>query len=170
MRSATLWRIDAGLLAVHAVGAATAWLAMPRRVPTHFTLAGTPDAWSRTTVASWFGLLVTSIALSWLIHALSHAVSLESWNIPDKERLLQLPREEQEPVIELVHGYAAASAITTTVIFLALQVGVYLIATQDAHGPPWFVSVVMYGALATLLIGTVCWSRLLRRTLRRVAH
>jgi uncharacterized membrane protein len=61
--------VNKGLIVVLVGAALWAWPRLPERIPTHFGLDGQADAWSETTLVSWFlvpasGLLLIAILSS----------------------------------------------------------------------------------------------------------
>lgn len=165
MRASTLWTVNAGLQVTHAIGAVAAWSALPPKLPLHFNFSGTPDAWARTSVLSWFGPLAISLALSWFIRALTTRGPLEFWDIPEKQRFLKLSPEQRAPVMEMLHALVAATAVATSLVFAALQVGIYQTARGATRTLPWYVDAVMLGSLAALLLATIPWTRAVRRAI-----
>ena len=169
MRASTLWRLNWTLLLLHGTGAALAWSALPRRIPVHFDFGGDLDALAPASLASWFGLLAVSVAVSASLYVLSIHGPLELWNIPEKERFLRLTAQQRRPVLELLHSFMAGAAIGCTIVLAALQLGLYLVAHGYADRLPWYITSVMYGAIALLLVSTVPWSRTVRRAVLKAA-
>jgi len=170
MHSLTLWRLNWALLLLHGIGAVLAWSALPQRIPIHFGLGAAPDAWATTSLASWFGLFAVSAVTSTFIHALSRYGPLTLWNIPEKERFLQLSPRQRAPVLELLYSFMAAAAICTTVALLALHLGLYLVASGRTPALPWYTQAATYGGFVLLLVGLVPWSRAVRRAVLHAAN
>ena len=169
MRASTLWRLNWTLLLLDGAGAMLTWSTLPRRVPTHFDFGGTPDAWARTSLTSWFGLVAITAAVSAFVYALSMHAPLELWNIPEKERFLRLSSQQRAPILELLRRSMAVAAICCTISLSSLQLGLYIVAHDHANGLPWYITGVTYGALILLLVGAVPWSRALRRAVLQAA-
>ena len=169
MRASTLWRLNWTLLLLHGTGAVLAWSALPRRIPAHFDFSGDLNTFAPTSLASWFDLLAISVAISASLYLLSTHGSLESWNIPEKERFLRLTPQQRRPVLELLQSFMAGAAIGCTIVLAALHLGLYLVAHGYADRLPWYITSVMYAAIALLLVSTVPWSRAVRRAVLRAA-
>ena len=167
MRASTLWRVNWALLLLHAAGVIVAWSDLPRRMPVHFNFSGDPGAWAQTSLASWFALLLISVAVSAFVYAVSTYAPLERWNIPEKERFLRLSAQQRLPVLELLHAFMAMAAICCTVVLSVLQLGLYLVARGYTARLPWYITGVMYCAIILLLVGVVPWSRAVRRAVRQ---
>jgi uncharacterized membrane protein len=169
MRASNLWRANSALLLIYVAAAVIGWLTLPDRIPVHFGLGGAADAWTRTSAVSWFGLCAITIAISWLLYLVSTRGPLELWNIPEKERFLRLTAQQREPVLELLRSFMAGAAICCTVCLFALHTGLYLVARGDVARLPWYTLLVMYSAIALLLISTAPSSRAVRRAVLRAA-
>ena len=89
-----------GLVAFHAALAIVAWFFLPARIPTHFGLAGNPDAWDAPSLFTWFSLVGVSFGIPCLIQLLMSPAARDTWNIPEKERFLKVTAEQQAPAIE----------------------------------------------------------------------
>ena len=113
------------LLAVLAGFALWAYPRLPGRIPTHFGIGGEPDAWSQRSVASWFLLPAIGAFLTLLMVFVAALVGRkpEYVNMPAKTKLLQLPREEQLPVLREVQLFVMRMNAIMLLSFLAIQWG-----------------------------------------------
>src|SRR5688572_27674315 len=90
------------LLTATGMLAFTAWAypQLPARIPTHFDFRGQPDAWGSSAsflLLPALGILVSVVLLLTTKLAQRNA----KWvNMPGKERLLALPREQQQWALE----------------------------------------------------------------------
>jgi len=122
-----------GVLAVGLLAFALwAWTGLPDRIPTHFGLDGTADAWSVRTVWSWFGApfigLLLTAGLGWVRWILPRK---PGWvNLPDRTRLADLPEVARRPVNEALSGFMALLQCQLLIIFSLIQFGTY----RTAHG------------------------------------
>jgi hypothetical protein len=163
MRSAKLWRTVKAVLVFHFLLATVAWFILPPEIPTHFGANGKADAWSSTSIVSWFSLVAVSVALSLMIFFLTSPAAKSTWNIGEKKRFLQLTPEQQAPVLELMRLFGAASALCVNVVFLTLNLGVYLAAQGHTRGLPWWSNLILFGAPGCLVLGLIPWDRAVRR-------
>ena len=96
-----------------------AWPQLPEKIPTHFGIRGTPDAWSEKTLLRWFTVPAVGIGLTgllWLVRfILPHR---PKWvNLPDRRCLTELPEECQKQVIKMLAGFLAMVQTELLVIF-----------------------------------------------------
>jgi uncharacterized membrane protein len=117
-----------GVLVVGLVGFALwAWPRLPDRIPTHFGLDGTADAWSPRSPGSWFGLPAIALLLMagmgcvrWLLPRKPGWV-----NLPDRTRLDSLPEAARRPVNEMLSGFLSLLQCQLLVIFALIQLSTY---------------------------------------------
>src|SRR5687767_7689187 len=128
------------VLAIY-VGAATlVYPTLPERIPTHFTIYGEPDDWSRTSFWSWFALPVICVVISAFFHVIG-AISERypaAFNVPDKDKYLALSRAERAPVISTMRTFLEVMTLEMTVLFAALQAGMYEVASGGGEALPWY--------------------------------
>jgi hypothetical protein len=94
---------------------------LPDRIPTHFGFAGQPDAWSAKTPLTVFGILIVAAVLLLLMAFASSArLSPRYYNFPGKERLLDLPPDQQRYILQPVREGLAwmGSGLTIGLSFL----------------------------------------------------
>lgn len=156
-------------MATHLLVAAVLWPLLPDTVPIHFGLAGEPDRWSETTVLTWFFLPAISTGTAFLLWGIGRLVvrTPETWNLPDREAFLRLTDQQRAPVMDSLLAYLGGVSILTTLLFLALHVGVYTTAVGFTDGLPWYIGVLTAGSVALILGGAVV---LRRRIDRQIAE
>lgn len=163
MRSTKLWLVVKGGIAIHLLLAVIAWFMLPPRIPTHFGLGGKPDAWSETSLLGWFMLVAISAGLSAMVYLTTSPGAKTMWNIGEKKRFLALTPEQQVPIFELIRIFGACAALCVNIVFLTLQLGLYLAAQGHTKGLPWWTNIVLFGAPFCLVVGIVPWDRAVRR-------
>ncbi|HLV26418.1 MAG TPA: DUF1648 domain-containing protein [Gemmatimonadales bacterium] len=130
------------------------WPSLPEKLPVHFGASGAPDAWADRSLFSWFGLPMIGLAMVLLMYALSRirvGGSLDLWNIPEKDRFLRLTPDQQAPLVERLRRVPLLCGVLTTVMFMALHVGVYQAATGRSSGLPWYSMVVIGVSIVGIL-------------------
>lgn len=127
---------------------------LPERIPIHFGLDGTADAWAQTGFVSWFGLPTVALAtalLLWGMVRLARRASPELWNVPEKERFLRLTPEQRAPILARLERMSAICGLVTSAMFLAIHVAVYETAMGHRAGLPWYAFAVMIGGVVLIL-------------------
>jgi uncharacterized membrane protein len=124
--------VNRGLIVVLVGAAIWAWPRLPDEIPTHFGLDGQADAWSPTTLFSWFLVPISALILMALIGWLRRLIPRKPrWvNLPDKTKLEDLPEVARRPVVEALSGLLAMVQTEVLVIFGLIQMGSY----RAAHG------------------------------------
>jgi len=138
------------LLAAHAGFAAWAWPHLPESIPAHFDASGQPTRWTRTSVGSWFGLVGVSAGIAALMGVLAWAAPRYPalLNIPNKDKMLALPPERQQPVLRRAMDLLWLINAPILLCFLLIQLGMW----HGAHGgdPTGFT----VGALVLAVLST----------------
>ncbi len=164
------WRLASGLLAFHFLLATFVWFTVPARIPTHFNLQGRADAWDTRSLLTWFVLPLVSLGVQLLIRLLSSPANCKTWNIPEKERFLQLTREQQAPVFELTKGFAGLAALCVTFTFLVLHAGMYLAAKGVTAGLPWYFQMMLFAPTVCLLASLIPWAQAVKKSILSACH
>jgi uncharacterized membrane protein len=160
-----VWWWARGLLALHACFVLVAWPNLPSRIPTHFDRAGTPDAWSGPSFVSWFLLLSVSLGLHLLMMAVTVPAMRKYWNIPEKERFLQLTPEQQAPVVKLMQTFGGISALCLGTVMFALQVGTYLVAHGHLKTLHIYIYCAIFVPVGCMLLAMIPWFKAVRQAI-----
>ena len=150
------WRL-LNLALVAALLAVSIWAypQLPDRIPTHFGAGGDPDAWSDRTVAAWFLLPGVSVFVTLLLLFVGELVGRRPQyvNMPAKARLLELPPEEQRPILRRVQLFVYQLNALMLVILSAIQLGSWRAAQNlSTRG---ILAAVMLGSLVGLPLLTI---------------
>lgn len=123
--------LNIGLLVLLFAGSALVWPELPERIPAHYGANGVIDRWTETTLLSWFAMPLVALATSALLYGVAafSARSVERINMPGKERLLVLPPERQQAVLQRLRGGIELLALPTTIIFCIIQFANYRAAS-----------------------------------------
>lgn len=121
--SARLVHILNGMvLALLLIGSALVYSDLPDRIPVHYDLGGVPDRWSDRTPLAWFGLPLVAFGVTALLYGIGLAMPRNPrlLNLPDRERFLQLPADEQRRIMsigaQMLYWLAAINLIGFTMI------------------------------------------------------
>ena len=114
-----------------------AWPRLPERIPTHFGMDGQADAWSETTLMSWFLVPGIALLLVVLIGWFRGMIYRKpGWvNLPDKTKLQDLPEVARGPVLDALSGLLAMVQTEMLIIFGLVQLSTYRSAMgQESQG------------------------------------
>jgi len=137
------------------------WPDLPARIPTHFDLSGTPDAWSARSVWSWFGLPLITLGTVLFLDVVTRwslrNPEAPALNLPNKAAILALPAKRRAPVLARVAWTMYAIGTVCVVAFILIQFGT-LAEAQGAGGQGWILAgilVTLIAPLAMLVVGLV---------------
>jgi len=136
-------------LATMAAASAAAWPALPGRIPQHFDLGRDADRWVARTPEAWWSLPLIAAGTVAFLFALAWALprSAEGVNLPDKQRLLALPRHQQRAALEPLAAALCWVAFVIVLVMGAVQAARFATAT----GGPGQVLLIVAGALLVAL-------------------
>jgi uncharacterized membrane protein len=123
---------------------------LPERIPLHFGSGGEPDRWGDRTLLSWLLLPLIAAGTVVLLYGVGAFIPSrpQSFNVPDKQKLLALPPHLQRWVMSGVVNMLHVLALTMLVMFCGLQYGAWESAhTGEASG-------VLMGSVAFSLVVT----------------
>lgn len=150
-------RLNAFLLGTLFIFCILVWSKLPDRIPIHFGADGTPDRWVATTVWSWFGIplfvSLLTIFMAWLSGWIRRRPDLV--NIPNKNRFLELPKERQDALLELLSASIHAIMIVVTLMIGGIQYSIYRTAIGAASGTGTLVPIVVIVGTVLLTGGTI---------------
>lgn len=123
-----LLHVTNGLLLTALVGGSLfVYPDLPDRIPLDFGADGSVDRWGDRSLLSWMALPLIGLATGALLMGsgllLPHRPAL--LNMPDKDRLLQLPPHLQRRVLDGVAAVIHATTFVTLAMFAAIQYGAY---------------------------------------------
>jgi hypothetical protein len=161
MNERSVYRLQLVLLAGYFAGAAALWPLLPDRVPLHLGFTGEATTWTPTSLLSWFGLPLFSVAMTAFLFGLGRLSvrAPELWNIPDKERFLALPPAERAPIEAYLRGFLAWCSVLVTLCFIGVHIGMYDAATGHVLGLKGWSHVVSVGSIAAILLLAFASSR-----------
>ena len=168
MSTSSIRRLQLVLLALFFAGAAIAWPHLPPRIAIHFGFSGRPDRWVSTTWIAWFGLPLLAAAMTLVLLGIDKLLqrSPEMWNVPNRERFLQMSPAEREPIESAVHRLVAWCAVLITCSFIGAELEVYRSARLTAV-PGWAVQLLVWTPAILVLVLVLRMNRFIRKQIRR---
>lgn len=160
--------IHAVLLALYWAACIVLWAALPERVPHHFGLGGQPTSWTRTSPLSWFGLPAMAVAMWLFVRGMMRLSETNPtlWNIPEKQRFLELTPARRAPALAALRAAMAWVALLVTLTFAAIQVAIYETATGRSDGLAWYVQLAVWGAILGTIAVPLAYMPRVRRLIR----
>lgn len=145
------------LLGALFAGSMMVYPTLPERFPRHFGASGQPDAWSERSVLSWLALPLVAAGIALLLEGVTRlsGSNPRMWNVPDKPRFLALTPAEQAPIIARLRNFVGFVAVTSTVLMMVVQAGIYFAATRRGNGMPVFVFAGIFIHLLVLAVGAL---------------
>lgn len=122
---------------------------LPDRIPLHFGADGQADRWGDRTLLSWLLLPLIGAATAALMTGIGIMLprNPKLINMPDKDRLLQLPDYLQRWVIEGVAATLHVMTFVMLVMFTTMQYGAWRTAVSGDGS-----SMVTTGAIIALVV------------------
>lgn len=165
MPASTVRRLNGTLVLLFGLVSAAVWSHLPEQIPVHFGFRGQPDAWARASFLSWFGLPITAAGMAlflwWAGRLANRPPAL--WNMPEKQEFLRLPPEARQRIETAAETYLAWVSVCTTVLLIAIQVGIYMTATGYTAGLSSYIALVLFAGIAVILAGALLLNRRLKR-------
>ncbi len=144
---------------------------LPARVPRHFGLGGTADAYWDATLLHWMALPAIAIVVvgglygaAWWVGTRPAAVSM-----PDQQRYDALRPADQRLIAGHVQTFLYGTATATLVLFVVAQGSTYHVATSATNTLPRVGWVLTLGIPVVLTIATGALAWWLPRRVRRLA-
>jgi len=133
-----------------------AWPRLPDRIPTHFGLNGMPDAWSGTTLTSWFLVPGLALLLAGGVGILRRILPLKPrWvNLPGRTKLVELPEAARGPVLEVLSGSLAMVQTEILVLFALVYLGTLRTAMGESS-QGIMILVLLFAVLASPILTVV---------------
>lgn len=158
MPKRTVHVLNAVLLLLLVAGGVLAYGELPSTIPTHFSFTGQPDGYSDR--ANWFVLLSAGLATAAIVYGCAYFVGRRpgALNMPNQAQFDALPDTAKHDLALFWTHILYWMATNVLVLFAAIQVGTYAVATGRADALPPYVlaveGVIILGSLlsAPLLI------------------
>lgn len=123
---------------------------LPSDVPLHFGADGTADRWGARTLLRWMTLPIAAAATAALLYGVAAFMPgrPQSFNMPEKKKLLELPAPLQRWVIGGAVNMLHIMTLTMLIMFCGLQYGTW----ETAHtrtGSSLIVASVIFTLVVT---------------------
>ncbi|HSK20796.1 MAG TPA: DUF1648 domain-containing protein [Longimicrobiales bacterium] len=138
---------------------------LPERIPLHFAADGTPDRWGARSLLKWLLLPLIGAAtigllygVAWFLPGRPHLL-----NMPDKKKLLELPRPLQDRVLAAAVAMMYYTALALAVMFASIQYGAWVSATTGTSSSATVVGIIF--ALVVMPFVTIGFLVVIQRRL-----
>lgn len=123
---------------------------LPAEIPLHFGANGSADSWGRPTLMRWLMLPMVAAATVVLLYVVAAFMPRrpQSFNIPDKKKLLELPAPLQRWVIGGVVNMLHIMTLTMLIMFCGIQYGTWETAHTRA-GSSLIVASILFSLVVT---------------------
>ena len=145
--------VNAGLLALLIGGSLWVYPALPDQIPRHFGFYGEADAYWATTGLRWMLLPITAVVSGGIVYGsawlIGHAP--DGMNVPNQGHYDQLSPGQKRIVTTFAQRAVYWMTTPLLVVFGAVQVGTYHVATTPATALPPAVMVAIVGGILSIL-------------------
>lgn len=125
---------------------------LPEQIPIHFNLSGDAVRFAESTAGNWFlvPLIITFSGLhEFLIAWALLSAGFESWNFPEKKKVLQLSAEEQKPFKKIVTLFVYHILLLTAAYILLI--GIFLAGFSSLYAFNEAPSIISSGPVILVL-------------------
>lgn len=150
-----VYLLNAALIAAFFAVSAAAFHRLPATIPIHFGWSGSADAWTGTSLLSWFGLPFFAAACGASIYLLSRLGRRKPgmYNLPRKREFLALSAGSREEVLSILDVFLAWLSVAVTLETVAVQFSVFSTATGRTEGLSLATVLALVVGTAALGIG-----------------
>jgi uncharacterized membrane protein len=123
---------------------------VPAEIPLHFGADGVADRWGGRTLLSWMMLPLIGTATVLLIYGVAALMPRrpQSFNMPDKRKLLELPPPLQRWVIAGASNMLHVMTLTLLIMFCGIQYGTWE-AAQTRSGSQMIMASIIFSLVVT---------------------
>ena len=161
--------LNLGLALLLAGGSLWAYPQLPTRIPRHFGLGGTADAYWSATVVHWMLLPCIALAMVGLVYGAAWWIGRApgSINVPNQQQYDALAPSDQRVILRDVQAFLYGTATAVLVLFLVGQWGTYHVATSGSNTLPTLGMVVSFAVPLLVLAAAFGLAWWLPRRVRR---
>jgi len=139
------------------------WQALPEMIPVHFGFSGAPDRWTGKGWELALIVLLPLIMTAFLYGMLALSKKYTGLiNVPQKEKLLALPKERQEPFWNMLTELMAGLAATINIVFFSIIYSMVQVAFARQTGLSW----MFFAALGLVFLFAIVYIVRLKRVIR----
>jgi uncharacterized membrane protein len=163
--------LNFGLALLLAGGSLWAYPRLPARIPRHFGLGGTADAYWSATVVHWMLLPCIALAMAGLVYGAAWSIGRapDSINVPNQQQYDALAPSDQRVILRDVQAFLYGTATAVLVLFLVGQWGTYHVATTASNALPTLGRVVSIGVPLGILAASLVFAWWVPRRVRRLS-
>lgn len=155
----TLHIVNGALLVLLFGGSLWLYPALPEQIPHHFDLYGQADAYWGATLVRWMLLPVIAALTAACLYGPAWLVGPSGFNVPRQEQYEALSPAQKRHVTALVQRALYWMTTAELVILVAVQAGVYAVATTAATTLPAAVGGTIIAGLLAIggITGWLVW-------------
>ena len=164
--------VNGTLLVFLFAGSLWAYPALPEQIPRHFGPYGQADAYGATTLLRWMLLPIVAVFSGAILYGSGWLIrrAPEGINVPNQAQYEQLSDEDKRALAARAQRATYWMGAPLLVVFGAVQVGTYHVATTPATALPTAVMTTMGGGILLILgiaVGLTWW---MHRRVRALAE
>lgn len=154
--------LNAGLALLLVGGSLWAFPRLPARIPRHYGLGGTADAYWDATLLHWMLGPAIALVVVGIVYGAAWWTGQApgSVNVPNQQQYDALAPAEKRVILRDVQVFLYGTATAMLVLFSVIQASTYHVATTGADTLPtagWVVSVGMPVGLLAAALGLAWW-------------
>jgi hypothetical protein len=163
--------VNAGLSALLIGGSLWLFRRLPDRVPRHFGIGGTADAYWEATLVHWMILPGVAIGGAALVYGAAWWIGTSplTINVPNQQQYDALDPVSKRVVVGDVQAFLYWTGTAVLVLFSVAQWGIYRVATSGASTLPGYGRVVSLGMPVVLVIAALGLAWWLPRRVRKLS-
>ena len=153
MKSSFAHPVNAALLSSFCIASLLYFNDLPRQIPMHFDLGGTPDRYADATLLRWLLLPAATTVVALALYGSAWMIGRRpsSLNVLSRAKYDVLTRPDKEQVVAVVQRRLYWLAVGVIVMFVVLQFGTYRVAHGVADDLPfWPAPLVIVLALLAM--------------------
>lgn len=145
---------------------------LPDRVPRHFGIGGTADAYWEATLVHWMGLPCIAIAVAGLVYGAAWWIGRPPYsiNVPNQQQYDALDPPDKRVVVGHVQAFLYWTAAAVLVLFSGAQWGTYQVAASGANTLPGYGRAVSLGMPVVLVVAALGVAWWLPRRVRELSR
>jgi uncharacterized membrane protein len=126
------------------------WNSLPDKIPTHFGISGTPDAWSSKSPLALLMIPLIGLAIFALLSVLYKYPQYSSW--PTTLILMTIEENKREKIFHVYREMMAFTLFAISLMFAYIQFTILATANGRANGVDPLIMAAFLAVIITLLI------------------
>jgi uncharacterized membrane protein len=163
--------LNVGLALLLVGGSLWAYPQLPARIPRHFGLGGTADAYWAATLVHWMLIPTIALAVVGIVYGAAWWIGRASGriNVPNQQQYDALDPKDQHVVLNDVQTVLYGTATAMLVLFSVMQRSTYHVATTGSSALPTVGKIVLIAGPLVLLAAALGLAWWLPRRVRQLA-